>query len=93
VDFFEVGAGGTWLAGKCHQQFISAAGALVNRWPHGYAWNPNALSDQEFEDGEAPHEVARQPFGQIRIANSDAGARAYLDCAIDEAWRAVSEFD
>lgn len=27
----------------------------------------------------------------ITIANTDAGARAYLDCAIDEAWRAVGE--
>ena len=48
---------------------------------------------QDFPEGEAPHEIGRQPFGRIRIANSDAGARAYLDCAIDEAWRAVNEFD
>ncbi len=68
-------------------------GLTVNRWPHGYAWNPNPLFGQDFPEGEAPHEVGRQPFGRIRIANSDAGARAYLDCAIDEAWRAVGEFD
>ena len=68
------------------------AGITVNRWPHGYAWDPNPLFYPEFAEGEAPHEVGRQPFGRIRIANSDAGARAYLDCAIDEAWRAVNEF-
>jgi spermidine dehydrogenase len=69
------------------------AAITVNRWPHGYAWNPNPLFDPEFEDGKAPHEVGRRPFGRVAIANSDAGARAYLDCAIDEAWRAVSELD
>ena len=68
-------------------------GLTVNRWPHGYAWNPNHLFGQSFAPGEAPNEVGRQAFGRIRIANSDAGARAYLDCAIDEAWRAVSEFN
>ena len=63
----------------------------VNRWPHGYAWNPNPLFNGEYAPGEAPHELGRAPFGRITIANSDAGARAYLDCAIDEAWRAVGE--
>lgn len=67
------------------------AGITVNRWPHGYAWAPNPLFNPEYAPGESPHEIGRQPFGRIRIANSDAGARAYLDCAIDEAWRAVNE--
>jgi spermidine dehydrogenase len=35
--------------------------------------------------------VARQPFGRIAIANADADAYAYTDCAIDQAWRAVGE--
>jgi spermidine dehydrogenase len=35
--------------------------------------------------------VARQPFGRIAIANADAGAYAYTDCAIDHAYRAVGE--
>jgi len=68
------------------------AAITVNRWPHGYAWNPNPLFNPDYPEGQAPHEIGRQPFGRIRIANSDAGARAYLDCAIDEAWRAVQEF-
>lgn len=67
------------------------AAITVNRWPHGYAWNPNPLFDPDLEDGQAPNEIGRRPFGRISIANSDAGARAYLDCAIDEAFRAVGE--
>ena len=67
------------------------AGITVNRWPHGYAWTPNPIFNGEFEKGDAPNEIGRQPFGRIHIANSDAGAKAYLDCAIDEAYRAVSE--
>jgi spermidine dehydrogenase len=63
----------------------------VNRWPHGYAWNPNPLFNGQYAPGEAPHEIGRKRYGSIAIANSDSGARAYLDCAIDEAWRAVGE--
>lgn len=66
------------------------AGLTVNRWPHGYAWDPNPLF-ANFAEGQAPNEIGRRPFGRITIANSDAGARAYLDCAIDEAHRAVQE--
>ena len=64
---------------------------VVNRWPHGYAWVPNPLFDPETAPGKAPHEIGRRRFGRIAIANSDSGARAYLDCAIDQAWRAVGE--
>jgi spermidine dehydrogenase len=35
--------------------------------------------------------VARKPHGRIAIANADAGAYAYTDCAIDQAYRAVGE--
>jgi spermidine dehydrogenase len=35
--------------------------------------------------------MGRQPFGKIAIANSDAGANAYTNEAIDQAWRAVGE--
>ena len=38
-----------------------------------------------------PCVAARQPFGRIAIANADADAYAYTDCAIDQAYRAVSE--
>ncbi|HEV2731890.1 MAG TPA: NAD(P)-binding protein [Terriglobales bacterium] len=64
----------------------------VNRWPHGYAYEYNSLWDQFWlEGGETPCEIARKPFGRIAIANADAGAYAYTDCAIDQANRAVQE--
>ena len=63
----------------------------VNRWPHGYAYGYLDLWDPDWPDGEAPHEIARRPYGNITIANADAGAEAYTQVAIDEARRAVSE--
>jgi spermidine dehydrogenase len=65
------------------------AGITVNRWPHGYAYEYLPLWDGEWAEGEAPHEIARRPFGRIGIANSDAEAHAYVDGAIDAAWRAI----
>ena len=59
--------------------------------PHGYAFEFNSLWDPPFAPGEAPNEIGRRPFGRIRIANSDAGAYAYTQSAIDQAHRAVSE--
>jgi spermidine dehydrogenase len=67
------------------------AAITVNRWPHGYAYGRQPLFDPEYPPGEAPNEIGRQNWGPIAIANSDAGARAYLDEAIDQAYRAVSE--
>ncbi len=64
----------------------------ANRWPHGYAYEYNSLFDSfVLEGGVTPCEVARKPFGRIAIANSDAGAHAYTDEAINQAWRAVAE--
>ena len=68
------------------------AGITVNRWPHGYAYEYNSLFDSFWlEGGEIPCEVARKTYGRIAIANSDAGAYAYTDEAINQAWRAVGE--
>jgi spermidine dehydrogenase len=64
---------------------------VVNRWPHGYAFEANPLFDPETAPGEALHEIGRRRHGRIAIANSDAGASAYLQEAIDQAWRAVGE--
>jgi spermidine dehydrogenase len=67
-------------------------GITVNRWPHGYAYEYNSLFDQFWlEGGQTPCQVARKPFGRIAIANADADAYAYTDCAIDQAYRAVQE--
>ena len=64
---------------------------IVNRWPHGYGYEYNPLYDPDWPAGKAPHEIGRRPFGRITIANSDSGATAYSDVAIDQAYRAVSE--
>lgn len=66
-------------------------GITVNRWAHGYAYGYNPLFDPDWKEGEQPWVVGRKPFGRIAIANSDAGASAYTDAAIDQAWRAVNE--
>jgi spermidine dehydrogenase len=63
----------------------------VNRWPHGYAYEYNYLFDPVWAPGQAPHEIGRAPFGRIFIANSDSGAGAYTDVAIDQGHRAVRE--
>jgi spermidine dehydrogenase len=68
------------------------AAITVNRWPHGYAYEYNSLFDAFWlEGGEIPCVAARQPFGRLAIANADAGAYAYTDGAIDQAWRAIQE--
>jgi len=66
-------------------------GITVNRWAHGYAYTPNSLFDPDSKEEEKPWVLGRKPFGKIAIANSDAGASAYTDVAIDQAWRAVGE--
>jgi spermidine dehydrogenase len=66
-------------------------GITVNRWAHGYAFTPNPLFDPDWKEEEKPWVVGRKPFGKIAIANSDAGANAYSDVAIDQAYRAVNE--
>jgi spermidine dehydrogenase len=66
-------------------------GITVNRWAHGYAFTPNALFDPEWKEGEQPWVIGRKRFGNIAAANSDAGASAYSDVAIDQAHRAVTE--
>jgi spermidine dehydrogenase len=63
----------------------------VNRWPHGYAYEYNPLFDPEWSEHEQPHVIGRTPYGRIAIANADAGAGAYTDIAIEQAWRAIGE--
>jgi spermidine dehydrogenase len=63
----------------------------VNRWAHGYAYMYNPLFDDLSQPDELPHVIGRARLGRITIANSDAGARATIDCAIDQAHRAVGE--
>jgi spermidine dehydrogenase len=63
----------------------------VNRWPHGYAPEYNPLFDPELPPEQRANVIARAPFGRMTIANSDSGAAAYTDSAIDQAHRAVEE--
>jgi spermidine dehydrogenase len=66
------------------------AAITVNRWSHGYGYVPNPLFDpDDYENSVLA--VARQPFGRVAIANSDAGGDAYAHLAIDHAARAVRE--
>jgi spermidine dehydrogenase len=71
------------------------AAITVNRWPHGYAYTYNSLTDpMEWvftSSAERPCVKARQPFGSITIANSDAAASPHTDAAFLEAHRAVGE--
>jgi spermidine dehydrogenase len=63
----------------------------INRWPHGYAYTYDTLSDPSFAEYERPHVIGRRPFGRIAIANADAGAAAFTNEAIDQAERAVRD--
>ena len=67
----------------------------VNRWPHGYAYTYNSLFDPMewvFTNSEKrPCVIARQPYGLIAIANSDAGASPHTDTALWEAHRAIGD--
>lgn len=63
----------------------------IDRWPHGYARDHLDLEDPAWNAKPPPNVVGRQPFGNIAIANSDAGADAYTHTAFDQAWRAVND--
>lgn len=82
---------GRALAGGGFDPARDITAITVNRWPHGYAYEYNYLFDPVWPPGQAPHEIGRARFGRIAIANSDSGAAAYTDSAIDQAHRAVQE--
>jgi spermidine dehydrogenase len=63
----------------------------VNRWPYGYAYTYDTLGDPDVPLEERPHVIGRKRFGLVSIANSDAGAAAFTNQAMDEANRAVEE--
>ncbi|MFK8032045.1 MAG: FAD-dependent oxidoreductase [Gammaproteobacteria bacterium] len=68
------------------------AGITVNRWSHGYAYNPGLLWEPDWPDeASKPWVIGRQRFGHIGIANSDAGASADTDTAIYQGHRAVAD--
>ena len=64
----------------------------VNRWAHGYSYNPDLLWEPEYgSETEKPWVVGRQRLGRISIANSDAGAASNTNSAIKQSYRAVQE--
>ena len=72
-----------------HEEDIKAI--TVNRIPHGYAYWYQGLDDPEWEEGQAPHEIGRQQFGRISIANTDSEVTPLMNAAFDAAHRAVEE--
>ncbi len=79
------------LAGGGFDPAADIAAITVNRWPHGYAPENNPLYDADLPEAELAYVRGRARFGRIAIANSDAGAGAYTDVAIEQAHRAVYE--
>ena len=64
----------------------------VNRWPHGYAYEYNQLFEPlDRPASQRPCVIGREPFGRIKIANSDSDGHAYTNTAIDQGYRAVRE--
>lgn len=67
-------------------------GITVNRWGHGYAYWYSPLYDDFLKSGgEPPHLRARQPWGNVTIANTASAADDSTELAIDMAARAVNE--
>lgn len=66
----------------------------VNRWAHGYSYSYDWTHEDYYDDWDDiryPHVRGRQRRGRLAIANSDAGARATLDTAMEQGFRAVTE--
>jgi len=82
---------GRMLSGGGFDPAHDIEGITVNRWAHGYAYTPNPLFDPDWPEEEKPWVLGRKCFGNIAIANSDAGANAYTNEAIDQAFRAIRE--
>ena len=68
------------------------AAITLNRWAHGYAYEFEGIGlPAQYNRFNGPHIAGRAQMGRISIANSDSEAYAYVDGAIDAAYRAVSE--
>lgn len=75
-------------AGFNHEEDVMAI--TVNRWSHGYSYSVNTLFDDE-DEADKIIETARQPIGNITIANSDSDWSPYAHSAIEQGIRAVDE--
>jgi spermidine dehydrogenase len=81
------------LAGSGFDPARDIVAITVNRWPHGFAMGRNILFDKNAGEGDSPCVPARQKFGHITIANSDASGIDLVQTAFDEAFRAVRELE
>lgn len=88
---------GGMLSGGGFDPARDIAAITVNRWPHGYAvgYDP-ASSKLALETTIVPPErrhwlKARERFGNIAFAGTDAASDAYTQVAIEQAHRAVSD--
>jgi spermidine dehydrogenase len=80
------------LAGAGFDAERDITGITVNRWAHGYSYSPGLLWEPKYaREEDKPWVQGRKPFGRITIANSDAGAAANTDSAIEHGYRAVRE--
>jgi spermidine dehydrogenase len=77
------------LAGTNFDPARDIVGITVNRWPHGFATGRSTLEDDPNQI--SPTMVAKQKFGNIAIANSDAAGTSLAQSAISEAYRAVQD--
>jgi spermidine dehydrogenase len=66
------------------------AAITVNRWGHGYAYDPNPIFD-DMAQGEREITASIAPVGRIHFAGTDAAWMAYAHFAIDSAHRAARE--
>jgi spermidine dehydrogenase len=87
---------GRMLSGGGFDPARDIEGITVNRWPHGYGFGYDPTSEEvawtsDWPVQERPWLRARQSFGRIAIANSDAANNAMTEAALAEAHRAVSE--
>ena len=64
------------------------AAITVNRWGHGYSYEPDSLFDPQ---ANRETELSRAHLGRIHFAGSDAAWMAYADRAIDTAQRVAGE--
>ncbi|MFI4889533.1 MAG: NAD(P)-binding protein [Steroidobacterales bacterium] len=66
------------------------AAITVNRWGHGYAYDPNPLFD-DLSEMDREMSASTLPLGRIHFAGSDTAWMAYAHKAIDSAHRAATE--
>ena len=87
---------GRMLSGGGFDPALDIEAITVNRWPHGYIFGYDPTTEEvawtsEWPVRERPWLRARQSFGRIAVANSDAANNAMTEAAFSEAHRAIRE--